>query len=81
MTIYAHHGAKHFQLTVNPQWARRHDNGALVSCGLTVGEDLPERELNRLIKTGKAIEVAPEVAAHSACLSRCKLRGDAICQW
>lgn len=58
------------------------DNGALISCGLTVGQDgLTEKDMEHMVKTGQARELDPEQGKHSGCLSRCILRGDDRCQW
>jgi hypothetical protein len=93
MVIYARHGEKYYRLMVSRQWAVKHDNGALISCGLTVGANsscresqgmgpyLTERALAGLIRQGKAEEVTQEKYNHSGCHSGCILRGDAACRW
>jgi hypothetical protein len=80
-TVYARHGEKYYKLNVSPQWCEKNDNGALVSCGLTVGENLRETQLLHLIRTGKAKEVSQETWKHSGCQSGCVLRGDPACRW
>lgn len=81
MKIYAKHGSKAYLLTVSQDWARKNDNGALASCGLTVPDDISLGQLNRLISLGKAQEVSVERFNHAGCLSSCQLRGDSICRW
>lgn len=81
LSITIRDGARHYLATVSPRWARGHDNGALVSCGLTVGENLSRLSLEALRRRGRLEEISAETANHSSCLSRCVLRGDSICQW
>lgn len=70
-----------WKLHVMSRWAARHDNGALVSCGLTVGQDVSQRSIDTLVKQGRATPVTEEQWKHSGCQSRCVLRGDDKCQW
>jgi hypothetical protein len=80
---------KYYRATVTPEWANRHDNGALISCGLTVDEPsawsgkvwLSSRAFNTLEKTGRVQEITHDQWNHSGCQSRCIMRGDAMCQW
>ena len=83
MKIYAREveTGKCFRLEVSQDWASRHDNGALISCGLEVPDDLPESTLGSLLAIGKARECSYEEWNHSGCQSRCKLKGDLACQW
>ncbi len=81
ITIYAHYGEKYYRLTVSRSWAEKNDNGALISCGLTVPGDIRETQLQALIRQGKAIEVSQEAWNHSGCQSECILRGNATCRW
>ena len=83
MTIYARDNDSqlHYKLTVTPEWARKHDNGALVSCGLTIPDDLSVRSLAVLMRMGKAVIVPKAEWDHSGCQSRCIQRGDDKCQW
>lgn len=81
MVIYAKHDDKYYRLTVSVEWAEKNDNGALISCGLTVGTDIKESQLKNLISRGKAIQVTEDEYNHSGCQSRCVKRGDDICQW
>ena len=58
------------------------DNGALISCGLTVGRDgFTRRMMDELIRLGVAQPISKEAYNHSGCQSRCTLRGDDKCQW
>ena len=75
-------------------WYNKHDNGAMVSCGLTVGgksgysgkEYLSAATFDRMKKMYKNApsalwRVDPEVGQHSGCQSSCVLRGDKQCRW
>jgi hypothetical protein len=81
--------SKSYRANVTPEWADRHDNGALISCGLTIDEPSPysgtvwltRRAFVALQRTGATTEITPEQANHSGCQSRCILRGDSLCQW
>lgn len=70
-----------YRASVSAQWARRHDNGALVSCGLTVPESLSRRSLGALRFLGRLSEIGRSEWVHSSCSSSCTRRGDAACQW
>lgn len=70
-----------FTCNLSPAHARRIDNGHLISIGLIIGEDVKPATLKRWIKSGKARPADVEKAKHSGCQSRCKLRGDSVCQW
>ena len=78
MMIAIKDGNKYWVADVSSRWAQAHDNGALVSCGLTVGSDLSKRSFNR-IKTKHQTSI--QEYNHSGCLSYCTLRGDNHCQW
>lgn len=80
MNITIRHGDTYYRASVSLAWARRHDNGALVSCGLTVGENLSLQAFRRL-RPAQLTVITKEQYNHSGCQSRCKLRGDTICQW
>jgi len=81
--------SKFYIASVTPQWARRHDNGALVSCGLTVGEKssstgksyLSESDLEHLQEEGRLKEIDHDEWNHSGCQSGCTRRGDRECRW
>ncbi len=72
-------------------WVRRHDNGVIVSCGLTVGEKssysgkayLSETTFDRMKKTEKKNlrAVTLDEWNHSGCQSQCVLRGNPTCRW
>lgn len=60
------------------------DNGALISCGLTVGwslDGVTPPQLRHLIETGQATEVPAERRGHGGCLSSCVLKGHDRCSW
>lgn len=79
MRIYIKNGARYYRADVTPQWARYHDNGALISCGLIVPDSLSAEAFKRL--GSRAVEVSRDDYNHSGCLSRCVRRGDNTCQW
>jgi hypothetical protein len=82
MRIYAQNlDNRFYRLEVSPRWADQHDNGALISVGLTVGKDLTERSLKALIRRGQATEVTFDEYNHSGCQSYCKMRGNDRCAW
>ena len=71
-------GHKYYRASVSQAWAIKHDNGALFSFGLTVGEDgLTEKHLARIDK----VEVSHDEWNHSGCQSGCVLRGAKECRW
>jgi len=70
---------RYYRAQVSQQWAVRHDNFALVSVGLTVGEDLSLQSFKRLGPT--AVEVTHTEWNHSGCQSACQLRGAKECRW
>ena len=82
MRIYIKNGAKYYRAEVTPAWARKHDNGALISCGLTVGENgITARMVDRMVTRGDAREVTHDEWNHSGCQSSCVQRGAASCRW
>ena len=82
ITIRDREKQKYYRARVTPQWAQRHNNGALISCGLTVGEyGFTERTLKGLIQRGQAVEIDHTTWNHSGCQSACVTRGDVKCQW
>ncbi len=81
MRIYIRDGEAYYRAEVSLAWARRHDNGALVSCGLTVGKDISRRVMRGLVTRGQAIPVTRDQWNHSGCQSSCVLRGQADCRW
>lgn len=79
---------KFYRARVTPSWANRHDNGALISCGLTVDEAnsygtvyLTSRAFALLKSTGRVTEITKEQWNHSGCQSSCILRGARECRW
>lgn len=82
LRIYVRDQQKYYRLVVTPQWAGRHDNGALISCGLTVGQDgFTRRMLDSAKRRFSWTEVTHEQWNHSGCQSSCILRGDTTCRW
>ncbi len=69
---------KYYRCEVSQRWLAKHDNGAVFSCGLTVGQDgLTMASFQRLNRT----EVTREQWNHSGCQSSCVLRGGKECRW
>lgn len=61
---------------------KRYDNGAMISCGLTVGKGSFKRSiLDGWIRRGMTTPITREVYQHSGCLSSCINRGGNKCQW
>lgn len=81
MRVYATDGEKFYRLDVSVAWADKHDNGAIISCGLRVGEDFSVSQLHSLMTHGKAREVSESEYDHSGCQSSCVMRGDKKCRW
>jgi len=82
MRIYIKAGEKYYRADVTSAWARSHNNDALVSCGLTAGEDgFTDKMLQGLIRREEAIPVSRMEYQHSGCLSSCRERGGSICRW
>ncbi len=81
VTIYARRDNQYYRLTVSRRWAEANDNGALISCGLTVCRDITEGQLRALIRRKQAVEVSEAQWRHGGCQSQCILRGDATCRW
>ena len=68
---------------VNPslRFLREHDNGHLVSIGLSIGEDIPESTVKRWVSRGFAKPTSYQDAIHGGCQSSCVKRGDDCCRW
>lgn len=69
---------KYYRAEVTARFVERYDNGAIVSCGLTVGEyglslDAPGIR--------KLEEIPKEDWNHSGCQSSCVKRGGKECRW
>lgn len=74
--------ARFFEVYVTSQWAARHDNGALISCGLTVGQDgFTAAAWERAKAVFLSREMSEQQYRHSGCQSGCVLRGNAKCRW
>jgi hypothetical protein len=88
VSILGHGLGRYYRARVTDAWWRRHDNGAMISCGLTVDEVnsrgrkwLSSAGLERLRGQGRLTEVTREQWNHSGCQSSCVLRGGKRCQW
>jgi len=81
MTIYCKHGSTYYRVSFSPAMAKKWDNGALISCGLTIPDDAPYSALCSWKMQHKAMECSESEWRHSGCQSRCTLRGDDKCQW
>lgn len=73
--------ARFYRLWVTPAWAQRHDNGALVSIGLTVPKDLSRGAFQRALSKFKYVQLTEEEWNHSGCQSSCVKRGGKECRW
>jgi GH24 family phage-related lysozyme (muramidase) len=81
-TITVRNGELFYRAQLTHRQYMRHDNGAMVSCGLTVGRDgFRESTLARWIKAGTAREITREDWQHSSCQSSCIRRGATACRW
>lgn len=75
-------GPRYYVIEVSIAWARRHDNFALVSCGLTVGKDgFTAGMLRAALKRFRYREMTETEWQHSGCVSACVLRGAPACHW
>lgn len=82
MRISIRNGNDYYFADVTRVWAIKHDNGVLISCGLTVGENgFTLAMFKRLARNGQLTQVSQETWNHSGCQSGCVLRGDAECRW
>ena len=72
-----------YEASLSRHQASRYDNGAMVSCGLTVGENtrFTERSLKTLSQQGRLKEISKDDWNHSSCQSGCTRRGAAKCSW
>lgn len=60
---------------------RRLDNGVMVSCGLSVPEDVSRETVARWVKRGRARQVTYDEWNHGGCQSSCVTRGGSKCRW
>lgn len=85
LTVTVRHNEKFYYVDLTLGQARRHDNGALISCGLTVVPDWENgfhaSTLRRWIKQGIAREINRDEWSHSGCQSSCVRRGATVCRW
>lgn len=81
ISLYTPDYATAWKLNLTPRQAARVDNGRMISCGLTLGEDVQPSTLKRWVKAGIAKPTDAATEKHSGCQSRCILRGDSLCQW
>lgn len=81
MRVYITSCDQYYRADLTPRQAEKHNNFAMVSCGLTVPDDLRASTLRRWINNGTAVQVAKLEWQHSGCQSYCKLRGNSTCSW
>lgn len=83
MRVYIRHetASKYYRAELTPARARRYDNGALISCGLSVPENISPTLVAAWVRSGIATEVTRDEWNHSGCQSSCVLRGQATCSW
>lgn len=75
-------GDQYYKVVVTKHWFDRHDNGAMLSCGLTVGKDnFTAKDWARAKATFIHTELTQEQWNHSSCQSSCVLRGGSTCRW
>ncbi len=77
ITVKDPENESYWYVEVSTATATQYDNGALFSCGWTVGKDLPRRTFTRLPKT----RTTERKYTHSSCQSSCVLRGNTHCRW
>lgn len=81
LTIKDPDNGKFYKMAVTPRWAQAHDNGALISCGLTIGQDGFTRRMFQLAQYRFShLEITEQEYQHSGCQSSCILRGDSVCR-
>lgn len=82
LTIADPEKGKYYKMAVTPEWAQRHDNGRLISCGLTIGQDGFTRRMFQLAQYRFShLEVTQDEYNHSGCQSSCIRRGNDKCTW
>jgi len=75
-------GDQYYFASVTRAWAIAHDNGALVSCGLTVGQDgFTPRMFAWLQSRDRLDPITKDEWNHSGCQSYCVKRGAKECRW
>jgi len=77
VTIADKQNSKYYCADLSNRQVRKFDNGALVSCGLTVGESITASDLATL----NLEEISYETWKHSSCQSACTARGNFECRW
>ena len=81
MNVTIRCGDKFYVANVTVDWATIHNNYAMVSCGLTVGEDLTKQSFDWLMRRGRLTEITRDEWNHKGCQSACIKRGDKECRW
>ena len=81
ITVTVKHGEDYYTADLTTAQAMHHDNGALISCGLTVPDSLRLSTLRRWIANGTARSISRVTYQHSGCQSECVLRGHQSCRW
>lgn len=79
ITVYAQdeERGEYWRLSLSLRQYRKHDNGAMISCGLSVPKDISRNALRYC----SPVAVTKEQWNHSGCQSSCVLRGAATCRW
>lgn len=72
---------RYFVANLSPYQAARHNNGCLVSIGLTVPDELRRTTLQRWINAGQARAITHDEWNHMGCQSSCTQRGGKECRW
>ena len=73
---------EYWSMCVTPAWAEKHDNGVLISIGLTVGRDgFTPKMWKAAQRRFHPKRMSLDAYQHSGCQSSCIRRGQTICRW
>jgi len=82
LTVTIRDGETYYKARLTRRQVSLWDNGAMVSCGLTVGEGrFKAASLRTLQAQGRVQPIDRETYLHSGCQSSCVRRGGSICRW
>jgi hypothetical protein len=81
MEVSIRNGERYYIACLTIGQARLHDNGALISCGLTVGHDLRPSTFKRWQSADLTREITYDEWNHGGCQSSCIKRRNASCRW
>jgi hypothetical protein len=83
LTISVRDGESFYVVKVTPKWADKYDNGAVISCGLTVPVDISRQAFERYRKRypDRVVNVSRDEYQHSGCQSSCIRQGARECRW